>query len=406
MLFGEKRKKLFALLPILICGILSTCNRPSVFESLPLLASGKGVAGMFSLSGRAITYFRNSHAFCALVTALLLIIPFTVAHAQSGTDSMGTGGKHTVQGRIYFPSGRAADLRAKVKLDGPNTSGLYVLADSDGAFHFRNLDAGSYTLTVEAGEDYETATESIYIEGDSSMGGIRPTSSPVRIIQVPIYLQLKRAARAGAKPGVLNAALASAPKAAAELYNKAVEAIQARDTKKAVELLRGAVSLYPEFALALNELGVQYLRLGQPDRAAEVLQTTLKLKPDAVVPRLNYGIALLEKKDFAEAEAQLREVLKKNDSAATAHFYLGITLIQVQNYDEAEKEFQRAVGLAGNELTQAHYYLGGIYWRRKDYKRAADELETYLKLVPKASDAERTRASIKELRAKQMTSPK
>ncbi|HEV7374641.1 MAG TPA: tetratricopeptide repeat protein [Pyrinomonadaceae bacterium] len=361
---------------------------------------------MFSLSGRAITHKRNYHALCALFAALLLIIPFTVARGQGGTDSMGTGGKHTIQGRIFFPSGRAADFRAKVRLEGTNTSGLYVLADSDGGFRFRNVDAGSYTLTVEAGEDYEPATESIYIEGDSSLGGIRPTSSPVRIVQVPIYLQLRRMTKTGAKPGVLNAALASAPKPAAELYNKAVEAIQARDTKKAIELLRGAVSLYPEFALALNELGVQYLRIGQPDRAAEVLQATLKLKPDAIVPRLNYGIALLEKKQFAEAEAQLREVLKRNDSAATAHLYLGITLIQVQNYDEAEKELQRSVGIAGSELSQAHYYLGGIYWRKKEYKRAADELEAYLKLVPKAPDAERTRASIKELRAKQTTSPK
>jgi tetratricopeptide (TPR) repeat protein len=362
---------------------------------------------MFSLSGQASTHNRNSQAFCALFAASLLIVSFTVARAQvGGTDSMGTGGKHTVQGRIFFPSGRAADFRAKVRLEGTNTSSLYVLADSDGAFRFRNLDAGSYTLTVEAGEEYEPATESIYIEGDSSLGGIRPTSSPVRIIQVPIYLQLRRMTKTGARPGVLNAALAAAPKAAAELYSKAVEAIQARDTKKAVELLRGAISVYPEFALALNELGVQYLRLGQPDRAAEVLQATLKLKPDAVVPRLNYGIALLEKKQFAEAEAQLREVLKRNDSAATAHLYLGITLIQVQNYDEAEKELQRSVGIAGSELSQAHYYLGGIYWRKKEYKLAADELEAYLKLVPKAPDAERTRASIKELRAKQTTSPK
>jgi tetratricopeptide (TPR) repeat protein len=361
---------------------------------------------MFSLSGRASTDNRNSHTCSALFTALLLIASFSVARAQGGTDSVGTGGKHTIQGRIFFPSGRAADLRAKVKLDGTNTSGLYVLADSDGAFRFRNVDAGTYTLTVEAGEDYEPATESIYIEGDSSLGGIRPTSSPVRIVQVPIYLQLKRSARTGARPGVLNAALAAAPKPAADLYNKAVEAIQAGETKKAVELLRGAISLYPEFALALNELGVQYLKLGQPERAAEALQSTLKIKPDAVVPRLNYGIALLEKKDFAEAEAQLREVLKRNDGAATAHFYLGITLIQVQNYDEAEKELLRAVGIAGNELSQSHYYLGGLYWRKKEYKRAADELETYLKLVPKAADVERTRASIKELRAKQIASPK
>lgn len=53
------------------------------------------------------------------------------------------------------------------------------------------------------------------------------------------------------------------------------------------------------------------------------------------------------------------------------------------------------------EIAPAHRYLGGIYSGKRDYKRAAEELETYLKLSPKAADAERTRAAIKELRSKQ-----
>ncbi|MDT5061950.1 MAG: hypothetical protein QOH63_2409 [Acidobacteriota bacterium] len=361
---------------------------------------------MFFFSGWQTVQRISSRAVCALFAASILIVPFAVTYAQGGggTDSMGTGGRHTIQGRIFFPSGRNADLRAKVKLEGINTGGLYVLADPDGGFRFRNLEPGSYTIVIEAGEDYETVREPAYIDGNSSIGrGIR-VQTPPQIIYVPIYLQLKRTGRGGVKPGVINAALAAVPKPAADLYNKALESIQAGDTKKAVELLRSAISLYPEFALALNELGVQYLKLGQPERAAEALQATLKIKPDAVVPRLNYGIALLEKKEFAEAETQLREVLKKNDGAATAHLYLGITLIHVRNYDEAEKEFLRAVTIAGKELSQAHYFLGGLYWRKQQYKRAADELETYLKLEPKAPNIERTRASIKELRAKQTTS--
>jgi regulator of sirC expression with transglutaminase-like and TPR domain len=36
----------------------------------------------------------------------------------------------------------------------------------------------------------------------------------------------------------------------------------------------------------------------------------------------------------------------------------------------------------------------------KQYKRAADELEAYLKLAPSAPDAERLRTTIKELRAR------
>lgn len=51
-------------------------------------------------------------------------------------------------------------------------------------------------------------------------------------------------------------------------------------------------------------------------------------------------------------------------------------------------------------MALAHRWLGGIYWGRKEYKRAADEIETYLKLTPKAADAEQLRAMVKDLRSK------
>jgi regulator of sirC expression with transglutaminase-like and TPR domain len=50
--------------------------------------------------------------------------------------------------------------------------------------------------------------------------------------------------------------------------------------------------------------------------------------------------------------------------------------------------------------SRAHYYLGGIYWGEREYRKAADELEPYLKLSPHAPDAEQVRGSIKELRSK------
>ncbi len=50
--------------------------------------------------------------------------------------------------------------------------------------------------------------------------------------------------------------------------------------------------------------------------------------------------------------------------------------------------YSRRVKLGGDQMGLAHRWLGGIYWGRKEYKRAADEIETYLKLTPKAADAE------------------
>lgn len=323
---------------------------------------------------------------------ILFLIPPILARAQSGGkyDVVGTGGQHTIQGYVYLPAGPQESAMIKVKIESSNSTGLSVIADPNGAFTFRNLEPGPYYLTVDAGEDFEIFKETINID--------REISRSPRIVTVPVYLRLKPNSPLSGK--TVDASLASAPKPALERYNKARELAQAGDSKAAIERLKGAISLYPPFALAHNEMGVQYLKLGQLEQALEALRSAVKFAPEAFSPRLNHGIALLNKKEFSQAEAELRRALKKNESSPTAHLYLGMTLISLRMRDEAEKELQRAVTLGGAEMSLAHYYLGGIYWGRREYKRAADELETYLRLAPQASDAERVRNTIKELRGK------
>ena len=46
-------------------------------------------------------------------------------------------------------------------------------------------------------------------------------------------------------------------------------------------------------------------------------------------------------------------------------------------------------------------YLGGLYMSVHKNQAAADELEKYLKLDPKAADADRIKGTIKDLRSKQ-----
>ncbi len=200
---------------------------------------------------------------------------------------------------------------------------------------------------------------------------------------------------------MVNAALASVPEVAAQHYRRALESAGSGNTEAAIQQLKSAIAVYPEFPLALNELGVQYLKIAQPAKAAEALATAVKIVPDEIVPRLHYGIALLNQRKFIESEQQLKVVLQKSSALPTAHMYLGIALISQKRLKEAEKELLAAVSSNSGETALAHRYLGGIYWSNREYKRAADQLETYLKLLPNATDAERTRTAIKELRGKQ-----
>ena len=329
----------------------------------------------------------------------MLLLPSSVNPQGSGRSSTGTDGNHIIQGYVFFPSGRKVDGTIVVKLQSTQFGELQVIPDSSGAFTFSRLSPGNYTVVVKAGEEYEVARESVYIDTDlnlSRTGARVPATS--RRYTVMVHLQLKQGANA--KPSVLNAALAAVPEKARKLYEKGVEQARADDPSKAADSLKEAVALYPKFPLALNELGVQYLKLRQVNKAIEALREACKLDPEAFVSRLNLGIALLEDKQFAQSEEQLREALKHNANSATTNMYLGIALLRLSKFDDSEKYLLVATQANAAQLAMANYYLGGIYWRKKDYPRAVQQLEKYLALAPNAPDAERVRATVKDLRSR------
>lgn len=343
-------------------------------------------------------------AVAQLIPIIMIAVLCSVSAAgQSGEDPTGTGGRHSIQGRLVFPSGRRADVRLKVRLQSPNSPDLTVYTDLNGAFSFRSLQSGTYTVTIEGGKDFENFTESIYIEPDiqSMMRGV--TATPVsRPYTVQVYLQPKGPDSDRSKSGVVNAALANVPKAALDLYNKALDLARNKDTwNQAIDQLKGAISLYPGFGLAYSEMGVLYLRLNQQDKALEALRSALKLVPNDYATLLTYGMILYDRQQFPAAEEQFRKAIEKNHLSPSGHLYLAMTLLKRHAYEEAEKEFRDALQFGGEDVAIAHYYLGGIYWNRKEYKQAAEELDTYLKLVPNAPDSERLRATIKDLRHKQ-----
>ena len=340
--------------------------------------------------------------FPYFVALVCLFCAGTLSYGQVGSvDSTGSGGRHSIKGRVVFPSGQRADVRLPIRLESMSGGDMTVMSDINGTFGFQSLRPGSYTVVVNGGDFFENARESVVIEPATvstrrSPGAVIPLSRP---FTVQIYLRPKRDSNV-TKTGVVNATLAGLPAKAVDHYRQALELKSQGNNQQAIEQLKLALAVHPQFGLALNELGVQYLKTGQLDKGADVLRNAVSILPDAVEPRVNYGVVLLNQLKYADAEKQLREALKKNDSSVTAHLYLGIALVKLERYQEAETALQKSIALGGNRVGQAHYFLGGLYWRFGDYKRAADELERYLQVEPKASNAEKVRATIKDLRVK------
>lgn len=334
----------------------------------------------------ARTRFPRNFAPLALLAAALLFGLQTAARAQTHGigahrgEVAGTGGSGSIRGQIISPTGRASQTTIRITLESSNSGARTASAGEDGVFNFNNLEPGPYTLTIDAGKEFEVQREAVYLGGGNQN------------VSVPIYLRLRPES---------NPALAGVPKTAVDLFVKGLEASRKGDPEKAASMLEQAVAQHAQFGLAHGELGLVHLRAGRLDKALESFRAAQKALPEDAEVQLNYGVALTQKKDFSEAEKQLRRALKKMDKSASGHFYLGVTLIGLKDIDGAERELQQAVRLGGGQVPSAHRYLGGIYWARKEYKRAAEELELYLKLSPKAPDAEQTRAAIKDLRSKQ-----
>jgi Tfp pilus assembly protein PilF len=289
-------------------------------------------------------------SFSRAAIALAIILPFyTGSHAQSlgGVNTSGTAGNEVIQGKIHFPRGYDSGMRPVVKLQSYSSSELTTVADFDGTFGFTHLKPDSYTIIVNGGNEFENAVETVTVgHGGPVPAQANPGQYAIpSVYQVQIYLQPK------------------------------------------------GVGVY-------NERGVQYLKLGQAEKAAKEFAEALKIAPEDFTARLNYGIALLNQKKFAEAEKQLRRAIQINAESATSHYYLGLALMNERQFQPAQSEFEISIKNSNDKIAAAHKYLGGIYWRNKEYGRAADELTRYLELDPKAADAAKTRDTIKDLRSK------
>ncbi len=263
-----------------------------------------------------------------------------------------------------------------------------TMTDERGNFAFRGLPSGNYTIVIDKEKEYEPVTQSADI--------IQFRGSPGQTYNLNIRLTLIKG-NTEVKPGVINSEFANVPQKALDFYNKAVELSKKGNYKGAIGQLQLSVSEYPDFMLAFNEMGVQYLRLNELEKADEAFQSALKIKPDAFAPLMNRGIVLVQMKRFEDAESVLRNAVKMKESAI-GHYFLGLALANLGRFDEAEKELVSAVKLGGDEMKEAHRYLAIIYNTRGDKKRATDELETYLRLVPTAPDAEQLRNVIKQLK--------
>jgi tetratricopeptide (TPR) repeat protein len=134
-------------------------------------------------------------------------------------------------------------------------------------------------------------------------------------------------------------------------------------------------------------------------RAEQEIKKALSFKSlDIVDLKTKLGTVLLKQTRFADAVTVLREATAQEPDYALAQFNLGAALLQTGGLDEAEAALLKAYKIEGAKMPGAQLLLGQLYFQKKDFAKAIEAFETYLRDLPDAPNAAQVKEAIARLR--------
>src|SRR3954452_3478886 len=119
----------------------------------------------------ARTLARHTHSIWLCV--LFMIFSCAIACAQGGVGSSRglpstSDGVNTIRGHVFFPVEPAGGKRVKVRITSLDLLDQTAQTDDNGIFEFNRLPAGHFTITIDAGQEFDQVSEPVSIDREAS----------------------------------------------------------------------------------------------------------------------------------------------------------------------------------------------------------------------------------------------
>jgi tetratricopeptide (TPR) repeat protein len=198
---------------------------------------------------------------------------------------------------------------------------------------------------------------------------------------------------------IISATSLAAPKDARKAFEKAQDQVKNNKPNDALKNLQKAVQIYPKYAAAWLELGKVQERQNQLEEAKKSYQQAVDADPRYINPHLQLALVAAKERNWKELANATERALKLDPyDYPQAYFYHSVASFNLQNLDAAEKSAREAQKLdPRNQFPKINHLLGVILAERRDYSGAAEQMRNYLKLAPKAQDADTVRSQLAEL---------
>lgn len=210
---------------------------------------------------------------------------------------------------------------------------------------------------------------------------------------------LHRVAKGEEGGATVSAKSLAAPKDARKAFEKGLELNKKNKASDAFHEFQKAVMLYPAYATAWCELGRMEAEMGQFDIARGSFQQALKADPKYVDPYLELSRIALNDKNWPELAEFTGKALALDSFDYPQEFLFdAVAHYNMHDFETAEKSILKAETLdTRRQFPQISYLKGLVQLQHKDYKSAAENLRTYLKLAPNAEDAVKVREQLAQI---------
>lgn len=316
-----------------------------------------------------VSFRRNGRLFGALALAVC-------GWAASAEQTFELAGQ-------VIPEGKAS-----VSLFGAITPfATATLTDEHGRFRITRLGAGQYTVAAFM-PGYGEKRITIDIGPSSTREG-----------RFDLTLRLDQGTAADQSRGKVSVAELSVPDRAWNRYRKALKRLEKHDSAGASALLKEAVEMAPHFTEAWNTLGTIAYQTKRYAEAEQYFRAGLAVESGAFSPLVNLGGVLLTLNKAEEAYGYNQRAVSMRPQDALANSQMGLNCFLLGKVEPAEKYLLEAQRLDPGHFSHPQLVLADIYFRRQEHRKAADELEDFLRWHPDWPAAASVRDAIAKLRA-------
>ena len=240
-------------------------------------------------------------------------------------------GNLELRGRVRYPAVRFRVLRVAVfRVDAPYTAS--TLTDPGGGFRFRDLVAGTYTISVARRGLGEVRRSVVVTPALADKKGV------VRI-DIPFSAAEAVTQSSG---GTVSRTRLTVPDKAVDKYLEAEKRLSKHDVKGAQALLDQAIKIAPQYTAAWNFHGVIAYQMRDLKKAEEYFRKGLEVEPDSYEPTVNLGGVMLGFGRVREALELNRKAVELRPKDPLANAQLGMTYFHTREFEEAELYLETA----------------------------------------------------------------